>query len=281
MDCVVNGQTKVMGLLGYGIDYTLSPALHNYAIARLRKNNIYLPFNLKSDNFDAFLDIMWTAGAVGFNVTTPLKRLAAVRLGAELKSVNTIYRGKEGWLADSTDAKGLNLGLSKLGTELNSFESIAILGNGGVVLSILEYLGARNLNGPKVAIFRRDDTKDQELKSALPAGFPLELKDFSPQPLQAFLSGKSGECLLIQATSAPSKGESLATFVPALDDFGGFVVDLTYNCKSALLAAASGRGLPCQDGIPMLIGQALLSQRLWWQECLDFDELERKLQTIL
>lgn len=260
----VDGQTRLMGVIGHQIAYTRSPAMHNAAAARLGINVVYLPIDLPAAKVEGFLDVAWHMGAVGFNVTTPHKALVASLVkGHRLHSVNTLRRGAAGWEAASTDGQGFVRGLARMGRSLADFDTAVILGNGGAVSAILTQLGDR-----PVRILRRDAARDSELRSA-----QVSFDTFTPEALKRALDGAGARSLLIQATNAPQHGESLAAFVPALAGFSGAVSDLVYAKPSALVAAAHAKGLAAQDGEAMLIEQARLSQELWWGRAAGYEDM--------
>ncbi len=53
--------------------------------------------------------------------------------------------------------------------------------------------------------------------------------------------------------------------------WGEAFVDLVYKNPSDLFYEAERRGLPCIDGLPMLVEQAVLSQKYWWGTSIDSD----------
>jgi shikimate dehydrogenase len=67
--------------------------------------------------------------------------------------------------------------------------------------------------------------------------------------------------------------------LPGLGSFQGTFVDLVYGKTSTLLDDLKAKGLPVQDGLPMLIGQALLGQKLWWGKSADFSDVEAMLRS--
>ena len=91
-----------------------------------------------------FLTAFWEMGGAGFNVTVPHKELIASMIpGHNLRSVNTVFRGPDGWEATSTDGEGFGRGVERLGTPLSGFKKIVILGNGGAAMAILSWLASR------------------------------------------------------------------------------------------------------------------------------------------
>jgi shikimate 5-dehydrogenase len=98
--------------------------------------------------------------------------------------------------------------------------------------------------------------------------------------LQLFKSScsENPKGLIIQTTNAPLLGQSLGELIPALIGFQGVFIDLVYGSPSALHEFCRARDLLAFDGIPMLIGQALLAQRFWWAKAADYDEIEKALR---
>ena len=263
---LIDGETRLMGVLGEHIAYTLSPRLHNFAANLLGINVAYLALPLPAAGVAPFLAAAWSLGAVGFNVTTPHKALVASLVPeAGLTSANTLYRGAKGWQAASTDGPGWERGLARLGRELGSFAEVVVLGSGGAAVAVLAHLGrVRAASLPAVHVLRRTPARDADVRAALPPATPLTFGEMTAEGLAAALRGKDERTLLVQATSAPQKGDDLRELVPALTDFSGVVSDLVYAKPSALYFAAVAKDLTAQDGEAMLIEQARLSQELWW-----------------
>jgi len=151
------------------------------------------------------------------------------------------------------------------------------IGNGAVVCAILQYMVRYFESFPDTFVMRRSPMHDPTLKALVPASFPLHIHNLEPDNLEKILNYRSGETLLVQASSAPLLGDDLAYLAPAISNFHGVVMDLTYGKTSAIYEAAVAKGLPCQDGLPMLIEQARLAQNYWWGKSADYDALARML----
>ena len=276
---VINGHTQLMGLLGEQISYTLSPLIHNHAAKSLGLNLVYLPLQLPSAQVGAFLQVAWDMGALGFNVTTPHKALVASLLpGHTLSSVNTIYRGTDRWQVASTDGPGFVQGLGHMGADIDEFQDLVILGDGGVVAAILGHLA--NLHGlgllarlPRVSILSRSHQVKEYLRLIWPDSSLVRFGNLSAATLAAALAA-APEALIIQATSAPHRGDDLAYLLPALNNFRGAVCDLVYGASSKLLQFCRQSGLRVQDGQAMLIEQARQSQKLWWGQAASYEDLQ-------
>lgn len=275
----IDGQTRLMGVIGENIAYTRSPAMHNLAAHSLGINAVYLPIDMPAAALPAFLQAAWAMGALGFNVTRPHKETVAALLPDQgLASINTLYRGPHGWCGASTDAEGLARGLLRIGRQLEDFAHIVILGGGGVVVALLAYLAQQKNNRLKqVSLIRRDPQNDATLLAATLAAYPLRLAPWGMPALASALASGGESCLLLQASSAPQHGDDLAGLAPALERYQGVVVDLVYGSPSRLVTVARGKGLAVQDGEAMLIEQARLSQELWWGRSLDYDGMRSAL----
>ena len=144
-------------------------------------------------------------------------------------------------------------------------------GSCGASMAILAYLRAKGVTG-KVHLFRRSPKKDEILQQELAR--ELRFFDFDCASLESCLNDITHDrCLIIQASSAPIKGDDLSHLLPALKSFRGHLADLVYGKPSALLKYAQDQGLACQDGLPMLIEQARLAQELWWGESAGFEAI--------
>jgi len=270
----IDGETRLMGVIGEGISYTLSPRLHNAAATQLGVNIAYLRLDTPAAAVPALLDAAWHLGAVGFNVTTPHKGLiAGLTPGDGRSSVNTLYRGANWWEAESTDGEGFANGLMRLGRAFDSFTELVVIGAGGAVRAILSHRASLGGALPKVRVLRRNAARDDLVRAALPADADVTFADLTVEALAVALRGRGEGTLLIQATSAPQRGNDLVGLVPALAAFAGVVADLVYGQPSALYAAARAKGLPAQDGAAMLIEQARLSQMLWWGRAATYEDL--------
>jgi len=265
----IDGETKLMGILGHGIRHTLSPLIHNFAANQLGKNVVYVPFDVAPGRLKDTLSLLWDMGCEGLNVTTPHKSaVAELYPESGLTSVNTLKRGPDSFVATSTDGAGFALGLKRLGRTLDSFERLVILGSGGASLAICNYLRSQALT-PEVLIRRRDPKHD----GSFGALGQISFGSCDIETLTNDLDGRGSETLLIQATSAPLRGDDLSWAKPALANFKGVVSDLIYGQPSRMYFDALSLDLTAQDGEAMLIEQARLAQKFWWESAVSYDQI--------
>jgi shikimate dehydrogenase len=127
----VRGSTKLVGLLGWPVEHSLSPAMQNAAFAAAGLDWLYVPLPTPPERLEVALAGLAAVGFVGGNVTTPHKLAVSQLLGAEIRSVNTILVESNGLRGVSTDAAVLD-GLSP--------RDPVVLGDGGAAQAFLAAL---------------------------------------------------------------------------------------------------------------------------------------------
>ena len=246
----VRADTTLYGLMGRPISHSLSPALHNAAMAEFGLDAVYVPLaGADADDCLAFADRFGVAGA---SVTAPFKadvmgRLALCEPDARAAgSVNTIRRTPSGWEGISTDGAGFLAGLPG---PVEPGMRAAILGNGGAARSVARALA---IAGARVTLYgRRPDAARQ---SAALVGVSSARR---PVP-------RGSWDLLVNATPVGTHPDVDASAFPEGTFDGDVVYDLVYNpTRTRLLSEAEARGCRTVGGLAMLIEQARL-QLAWW-----------------
>ncbi|MER3589719.1 MAG: shikimate dehydrogenase, partial [Mastigocladus sp. ERB_26_1] len=70
---MITGKTKLLGVIGHPVEHSLSPVMHNAAIAQLGIDYVYLPFPIKPEDLHTAIQGFAAIGVVGFSVTIPHK----------------------------------------------------------------------------------------------------------------------------------------------------------------------------------------------------------------
>ena len=68
---MINGSTKIYGIMGNPVKHSLSPRMHNRAFEELGENSVYLPFCV--EDVPAAIKGMKAIGIQGVSVTIPHK----------------------------------------------------------------------------------------------------------------------------------------------------------------------------------------------------------------
>lgn len=263
----IDAETFLLGLLGYPLGHTLSPSLHNAALAAASLNGVYLALPTSPE---ALPDVVRTLRAWrvrGLNVTIPhkvaviplLDGLTAVAEG--VGAVNTLFWQGDRLIGDNTDAAGfevLSEGLVVLGRR------VLVLGCGGSARAVgwaLAQLGARAV----VFAVRRSGSA-YALCETLSRAFPVtRFTEVSYAALDAPLEAAE---LLVNTTPvgmARLGVDSPLTplQVARLPDHAA-VLDLVYGlAPTRLLVESRSRGLVARDGRAMLAAQAQASFERW------------------
>src|SRR5690349_24912411 len=93
----VNGKTRILGVFGHPVEHSLSPAMHNAAIAALGLDYLYIPFSVLPENIDPAIHSLVTLGIIGVNLTIPHKERVLPYLdeidseAREVGAVNTVH----------------------------------------------------------------------------------------------------------------------------------------------------------------------------------------------
>ncbi len=256
---IVRGSTRVGGLIGKGLTHSLSPFIHNTSARLLGFDYVYVPFDFQEPPKPAFFDSLRDMGCYGLNITLPYKETVAARFPeSKVITCNTLVPQSSGWLATSTDAEGFCEGLKELGPTLDDFPALICLGYGGAAKAIINK-ALRDKPGREIHVLRRTPgAGEAEMKGII-------FHDFTVEALAQVIR-QYPKALLVQCTSAPLRGDGLERFCGALAELKGAFVDMVYGQPSALLKTAESLNIPSQDGIYMLVHQALLAQKLWWGE---------------
>ena len=130
----IGGATKLVGLLGWPVDHSLSPRMQNAAFGAVGLDWAYVPLPTPPDRLSAALAGLSALGFVGANVTTPHK-LAVAAICEAGESVNTLVVRDDTLECHTTDAAIL-AGLAR--------ERPVVIGDGGAATAFRAALpGAR------------------------------------------------------------------------------------------------------------------------------------------
>ena len=101
----VRGSTRSVGVLGWPVDHSLSPVIHNAAFVALGLDWVYVPLPVAPAELPAALGGLVALGFAGANVTMPHKTPTAELIddlsedARLLRAVNTIVVAADGLLS--------------------------------------------------------------------------------------------------------------------------------------------------------------------------------------
>ena len=255
--------TDRTAVIGFPVDHSLSPIIHNHWIKELGLNiKPYEKISVDPRKFEEQVNNLKAEGYGGLNVTVPLKELAfnisdeTSGVSKKLKSVNTLSLSFEKINGDNTDAVGFINSLDKKTIEENiTNKKTLVLGAGGSARSVVYAL---NELGGHVRLFNRTPEKAEILLDDL----SLDSSPVRAEELEEYANSSS---FIINTTSLGQKaGEHNNILSFENIETETFIYDLIYNPKrSSFLEQAKARGLTVQNGLRMLIEQAACSFQIW------------------
>ncbi|MEY2534705.1 MAG: shikimate dehydrogenase, partial [bacterium] len=255
-----------LGVVGWPVDHSRSPAMQNAALAAtgLDGEYAYERVPVTPEAFAETVAGLQAAGFAGVNVTIPHKE-AALAVATEasddaraIGAANTLTFGGGGAIrADNTDAPGV---LDALGDPLP--RSALVLGAGGSARAVAYALRTA---GADVAVWNRGPERGRLLAAELGVR-AVE----APEPAD----------VLVNCTSV-GLGDTTRTFkdLPvSADDLGTYacVVDLVYReGGTGLLHEAEQRGCRVVDGLEVLVRQGARSFQIWTGRTAPLDVMRR------
>ena len=259
------------GIVGNPVLHSLSPHLHNGAYRALGIPAIYVPFHVESFS-DFWLDLV-ESGVLeslglplrGLSVTAPHKDLALSVSGVSspraqhIGASNTLMLDDEGvWEAESTDPEGVIRTFAAVGVDLPGAKA-AVVGCGGAGKAAAYGL---EIAGADVTLVNRGRERGE--RAARELGMPFQLlADFNPGAWD----------VIVQATALGHRADDPLPFDVEAVRRDAVVVDLVYGREpTRLVRELRGRGVRAEDGLPVLLYQALAQFR-----CLTGRELPESL----
>lgn len=277
----IDGETQLVGLIGYPIDYTLSPLIHNEAFGELGLNWVYVPLRVPPGMLEVAMRGLSALGFKGANVTIPHKveavdYLDRVEGDAEhLGAVNTVSCREEGLVGYNTDVEGFARSIREAGINVEG-ESALVIGAGGAARAVV--LALARMGASVIYLANRTRQRAEELASRLKGvieGAEISIRTFDQEGLNV-----GRECGVVVNCTPLAVGEEGEIPIDYSVFRGGqWAVDLNYYLRAtAFLRAAEARGARTLNGEGMFIHQAALSFRIWTGKEAPLEAMKRALR---
>ena len=294
----IQGTTRLVGVMGWPVNHSRSPQMHNAAFAALALDWAYVPFPVPPERLADAVRGLVALGFAGCNATVPHKPAlvplmdALTPIAAAIDSVNTIVVRPDGsLLGDSTDGYGFLMDLWAHGVRVGAGEQggkgagekggegageiaplhpctpalplrrALVIGAGGAARAVVYALAEA---GVSVAIVNRTLTSAEELCRIV--GRALPAADVSAHTFPDALSSLAADAdLIVNTTSLGLHGaDDLLPWDASIPFRPGQVAyDLIYNVRTPFLELATATGAQAIDGLGMLIYQGARSAALW------------------
>jgi shikimate dehydrogenase len=260
---------KVVGIIGYPLGHSLSPAMHNAAFKKLGLDFEYVPFEVNPDDLPEALKGMRALHIAGFNVTIPHKETIVTLLDEVTKlariigAVNTVVNQEGKLIGYNTDGAGFIDSLKEDAQTDPQGKNVVLLGAGGAARAVAVILAEAKAKSLILTDIQNEKAKC--LAEYVGSYFDIACNFVEPdsQELQTAIDKAD---ILVNSTPIgmhPKTGQSPLSQTIKLHA-GLLVYDLVYNpSKTKLLKTAKAAGCRTCSGLGMLVRQGALAFTLW------------------
>ncbi|SNB45844.1 shikimate dehydrogenase [Geobacter sp. DSM 9736] len=282
----ITGSTRILGIIGWPVEHSLSPFMQNAALRQLGLDWVYVPFPVAPELLGQAVAGLRALNVAGFNVTIPHKSsiipyLDALSPEASLiGAVNTVKREEDRLVGYNTDCTGFISSLRRdLGLEPEGAR-VVVVGAGGAARAAVTGLCQESVSS--LLLVNRTEERGEELIRRVRTEFPhIQLRSASLRSLQDGDVLASAD-LIVNTTSIGMGGSSFSGFDLSSMKSGGGVYDMVYvPAETPLLAAARGLGLKTANGLGMLAAQGEAALRLWTGAEIPADCMKKALLSML
>lgn len=263
----INGKTRTCGLIGYPVEHTLSPVIHNTLAGLGGHDLVYVPFPVEPGRIQDAVRGADALQILGLNVTVPYKSevISCLQeidtLARNIGAVNTLVRMPGGYKGYNTDMEGLYRAMTSEGIRIEG-EQIVLLGAGGAARAVAHLCALKGAD--RVYLLNRTLEKAKQVAEEVDRAAGREV--ICPMALREYDRIPEGRYLAIQGTSvglAPHDDEAVISDRAFYEKIHtGF--DLIYNPWETrfmrLVRACGGRAY---NGLKMLLYQGIIAYELW------------------
>ena len=285
---LITGKTKLLGIIGNPVEHSLSPVMHNAAIANLGLDYAYVPFPVQQGDLAQAIVGFGVVNLQGFSITIPHKQDImpllteisddAVNIGA----VNTVWRTQAGWKGTNTDVEGFVAPLKIRSQDWTQVTPV-VLGNGGAARAVI--VGLINLGCPEVHVVGRNPDKLARFYQSWQHSTTItsKIKIHNWDNLKSLLPTTD---LLVNTTPVGMSPKVDASPVDAslMQKLKSTAIayDLIYTPNpTQFLKLAAAQGATTIDGLEMLVQQGVAALKIWLQQPVPVDIMRNSLKEYL
>lgn len=252
--------SRFVGILGWPLEHTLSPVIHNVAFRAVGLDWTYLAFPVPPERLPDAIAGLRALGSAGANVTMPHKQAVIPLLddvsgdARAVGAVNTIERLGDRLIGHNTDVDGFREFVSEEAGVAVKGTSCVVLGAGGAARAIVRAL--EDLDVGEVSVVARRAEAAEAVASSAASGFARA----APWERAQALAEASG--VIVNCTPLGMRGEDVLPGASFRE--GQLVLDLIYQPPTTpLLDNARAAGAVAWGGLGMLVLQAAASFGIW------------------
>ena len=299
---MVDGKTKILGVIGDPIEHTFSPAMHNAGLNELGLNYIYLPFHVKEDMLGECIQGAKAMGIKGLNVTIPHKSNVIKHLddidsvASMIGAVNTIQFIYDEDNESSNQDNGINVRTKGFNTDgygcVRAIEEktsikdkkVSITGAGGAARAVAFQIANSGID--ELSILNRNLSKAQSLANDLKInlesiGIDISINAYDLEELKRELSDSD---IFIDTTPIgmyPNVDDKPVASADMLHE-DLLVNDIVYTpMKTSLIREAELANAEVVYGYKMLLYQGIRSFEIWLGREAPVEVMEKALLDVL
>jgi shikimate dehydrogenase len=276
--------TQLVGLIGWPVEHSVSPAMFNAAFDALGMNWRYDLFAAPQDKLPRVVTALHEHGVRGFNVTVPHKRSVMelldvvkpeARIIGAVNTVTALTEANRRWEGTNTDGIGFSTDLRSRIPEHPRGASAIILGAGGAARAAAYILAQM---GYQIYIAAREPVRGLEIIRDVQAGITVSETHNRPQgstqwrmqmrtvPWNRLEQIGTAVRLIVNCTPVGMWPRSDAS--PWPDDVPlpseAVVYDMVYRpIETTFMRQARAAGLEAHNGLGMLVQQGIIAFQLW------------------
>ena len=261
--------TVKLGIIGFPIRHSISPAFQQAALDHLGLDATYEAWEVKPENVGEFVNGLRSPEMAGINITVPHKEAVIPFLdevddwSTAAGAVNTIVNRNGKLTGHNTDGPGFLRALREAGSFSPHGKNVLVLGAGGAARGVVLAL-IRDAVGNLTIANRTLDRAQQLSRMARDNG--LDAKSISLEEEGLAAAAASATLIVNCTTVGMSHGPDVAgsPLPPSLIPATSLVYDLVYNpLETPLLRDAARAGAGTLGGIYMLVYQGADSFKMW------------------
>jgi len=267
----VLGTTKILGVIGFPVSHSLSPIMHNAAIAAMGLDYVYVPLPIAVNDLPAAIAGLKAIQSVqGFNLTIPHKVEVislldeVLPIAKSVGAVNTVKRIGDRWVGTNTDVAGFLEPLKQLNYDWTERPAV-VLGSGGAAKAVVA--ACLKLGCPVIHVVGRDPKKMKKFHGVMTSqlqDYNLRVHPWTSIPHLLEVAG-----IIINATPIGMSNDPntpISEVEMELLPSHAIAYDLIYTPRpTKFLQIAAARGLKAINGLEMLINQGAIGLE-WWLE---------------
>ncbi len=277
---MITGKTKIVGVIGYPIEHSMSPPMHNNAYKQLGMDYVYVAFCVLPEEIENLINSCKTLNIMGLNVTIPHKTSIIPYLdeidetARKIGAVNTIQFRDGIAKGYNTDGIGAIKSIEKYTTLTD--KRVLIVGAGGAAKAIAFTLINEGISSLTIANRSKENAQVLIENIQKQTGF----ETISYQPIKETDDVIFDVDIIINTTPIgmyPKHGVEPPIKTNNITE-NHIVMDIIYNpLETELLKQAKLKGATTINGTSMLINQGLVSFEIFTGRNATYESFEEAL----